>query len=234
MLGFLESLSKILGAVALPVVLAVLGFWFNDSLKSRELNVKYVEIAVNVLSQPPSDETKSLRLWAINLINEHASVKIDDKLRDILINDEALPANVLTNPKPGFKEIAGRREVDKIIVSDTQNANALSTLAALDGLGASYHYLISAEGTVHSLVDENNIAFHTVRNNTTSIGIGISHISGNPYPEPQVTALKTLIAEISERWGIPAAGVFGKEEIDKRKRTDFATIKARVVEGMAQ
>ena len=234
MLGFLESLSKILGAVALPVVRAVLGFWFNDSLKSRELNVKYVEIAVNVLSQPPSEETKSLRLWAINLINEHASVKIDETLRDILINKEALPTSDLTNPKTGFKEVAGRREVDKIIVSDTQNTNTQSELDALDQFKVSYHYLIAADGTVHSLVDENNIAFHTARNNSSSIGIGLTHVSGGTYPETQVAALKALVAQIAERWEIPTSQIYGKEEIDKRKRTDFASIKARVVEGLSR
>lgn len=234
MSGFLDTVLKIFSALALPIVLAVLGYWFNDSLKSRELNVKYVEIAVNVLSQPPSEETKSLRQWAITLINQHAAVKIDDNLRDILVNDEALPANVLSSPKRGFKEVAGKRIVDKIIISDTQNANTEAELAVLDQLGLSYHYLIGTDGKVHSLVDENDIAFHAAKLNANSIGIGLTHVSGTPYPPEQVTALKSLLTDIATRWNLKRSNIYGKEELDSRKRTDFSRIKAEVTAAITQ
>jgi hypothetical protein len=229
MSGILEPLSKIIASLALPIVLAVLGYWFNDSLKSRELNVKYVEIAVNVLSQPPSEETKSLRLWAIDLINMHAAVKIDDALREVLVNEEALPVSALSNPQQGYREFVGRRQVDKIIISDTQNGNTESELRALAARGVSYHYLIGPDGKIHSLVDENNVAFHAAKFNGSSIGIGLTHLSGSAYPPEQIDALKKLIVEIAQRWNLKGANIFGKEELDPRKKTDFATVKADIL-----
>jgi hypothetical protein len=234
MLAFLESLSKILGAVALPVVLAVLGYWFNDSLKSQELNVKYVEIAVNVLSRPPSEETKPLRAWAIEVINAHASVKIDADLKDILIESEPLPANLLTNPTNGFRESQGEREINRIILSDTQNTNVESELKVLNALKVSYHYMISADGKILTLVDEKNIAYHTAKFNSNSIGIGIAHVSGTPYTDAQIQALRTLLPDIAKRRDISASNIVGKSELDARKQSDFSKIKLDVLSTLAQ
>lgn len=63
---------RILAIVAIPVAVAAIGWWVNSTLAEQELQVKYVEIAVGILSQPPNAEQDAapdaLREWAIDVL----------------------------------------------------------------------------------------------------------------------------------------------------------------------
>jgi hypothetical protein len=228
MLSSIESISKIVAAIALPIVLLYLGNGFTASLKDKDINQKYVEIAVNILGNEPTDETKELRSWAVEVINRYAEIKIDAKLESILVDQTALPSAVLEIPRQGFRPVEGKRQITEIIVSDTQNNDLQAELAALDRLGVSYHYLIDLDGTVMKLVDENNIAFHTARHNNDSIGVGVTHVSGGTYTDAQKASLKKLITEIAERYSIPKSKIIAKSEVSD-KLSDFDSIKDVVV-----
>lgn len=73
----IQAISGIASAILVPILLGLVGYGVNVSLKSDELSIKYVEIAVEILKAPPNKEAESIREWAIKVLNEHSPVKLD-------------------------------------------------------------------------------------------------------------------------------------------------------------
>ena len=80
-------LTTIFSALLIPVVIAIVGNWYTSALSKRELDVRYVEIAISILSSEPKKETKMIRHWAVDVINTHSSVKMSEEAkREVLDN----------------------------------------------------------------------------------------------------------------------------------------------------
>lgn len=92
----------------------------------------------------------------------------------------------------------------------------------------SAHYLIDYDGTVHPLVAEDARAWHAGAGswrglddlNSRSIGIELANDGAEPFPEPQMAALETLLAGILSRWGIPPEGVIGHSDMAPDRKSD--------------
>lgn len=81
----------------------------------------------------------------------------------------------------------------------------------------SIHYIIGPDGEVAKSVPEDEVAFHAVDHNDSSVGIELIN-SGDgvePYPEKQIAALRELVAGVQKRWRIPASEVKGHEDVDR-------------------
>jgi uncharacterized protein YoxC len=129
----------------------------------------------------------------------------------------------------GFKESAGERQIEKIIISDTQQENYEAEIAGLVTNNVSYHYLIKSGGELVKLVDENNVAFHSAGQNADSIGIGLMHISGTEYTDEQIKALAELLRDIVGRRSLPATSILARSDVNQSKLSDFPTIKDSVL-----
>lgn len=71
-----ETAAKIGSLVAIPVVLAIVGWLVQDKLAARTVNKDYVQLAVSILSQPKQAAIDpALRSWAVELLNENSPVK---------------------------------------------------------------------------------------------------------------------------------------------------------------
>lgn len=70
-----ESLAKIAATLALPIVLAYAGYTFAAAQRKQELRRDYVQLAVTVL-QSQNTKDNDLRGWAVQVLNENASVKL--------------------------------------------------------------------------------------------------------------------------------------------------------------
>ena len=71
--------------------------------------------------------------------------------------------------------------------------------------GVSAHYLITREGEIHLLVEEENKAWHAGRaliTNSQSIGIELIGKIGGEFTEAQYQALAWLCKDINKRYGI--------------------------------
>ena len=79
------------------VVIAGVGLFVNSSLKSREVNVKYVEMAVDILRAKPDESQKNLRGWAINLINTYSKVPLPVEAQQELKTNSLPKGAVLTD-----------------------------------------------------------------------------------------------------------------------------------------
>lgn len=92
----------------------------------------------------------------------------------------------------------------------------------------SAHYLICETGQVEALVDERARAWHAGAGqwaglddiNSHSIGIELANDGQQPFAEPQMAALETLLHAILQRWAIPPQGVIGHSDMAPTRKSD--------------
>lgn len=97
-------------------------------------------------------------------------------------------------PSPNFDE----RRANYVILHHTSDNNVTDALNTLTSplKGVSIHYLVSRDGTILQLVDENRRAWHAGASwwggqtdmNSASIGIELDNTGFEPYPDIQITA----------------------------------------------
>ena len=74
------------GAIAIPFVIHFSTLNYTNSLKEREIGVRYVEVAIGILREDPSKQnTRELRKWAIDVINKHSTISLSAKaMKDLM------------------------------------------------------------------------------------------------------------------------------------------------------
>lgn len=108
-----------------------------------------------------------------------------------------------------------------------------SARAALDRLcdpaaEVSAHYLVGGDGTLWQMVREEDRAWHAGAGswqgqgdiNSRSIGIELDNRGDQPFSEPQMARLESLLAGILSRWGIAADGVIGHSDMAPGRKQD--------------
>jgi len=80
-----ELVGRVSGILLIPLVLAILGFFFNMSLKKSDVDLRMVEVAVEVLGTDPdpkqSAEDQAMRNWAVDVINHHGEIDIPEDVK---------------------------------------------------------------------------------------------------------------------------------------------------------
>ena len=124
--------------------------------------------------------------------------------------------------------------VSILVLHYTGMQDAASAIARLRDPAAkvSCHYLVSEDGQVLRMVDEQKRAWHAGNSfwrgvtdiNSASIGIEIvnpGHDWGyRPFPEPQIEALIPLVADIMDRHKITRGNVVGHSDVAPRRKQD--------------
>jgi len=106
-------------------------------------------------------------------------------------------------------------------------ADALRTLTSA-AAQVSAHYLIERDGTIIQLADERARAWHagdsrwgpTFDVNSASIGIELDNDGSTPYPQVQIDALLRLLADLRQRYRLPAANFLGHSDVAPRRKSD--------------
>lgn len=140
------------------------------------------------------------------------------------ITGTALPHDWV--PSPNFEP----RRSNYVILHHTSNDNperALATLTSREK-GVSAHYLITRAGRLIQLVDERARAWHAGESywggqtdiNSASIGIELDNSGEEPFAEAQIDALLGLLADLRERYRIPAANVLGHGDVAPQRKND--------------
>jgi hypothetical protein len=84
-LARLEALSKILAALAIPIVLAIGGWVVQQRVQTQTVSKDYVQLAVSILREPDASKvTPELREWAVDLLNAYSAVKLGSGVSDRL------------------------------------------------------------------------------------------------------------------------------------------------------
>jgi N-acetylmuramoyl-L-alanine amidase len=122
------------------------------------------------------------------------------------------------------------RKPNFVILHHTSDATvdqALRTLA--DPLrSVSAHYLVGRNGTIIQLVDERARAWHAGESkwgadtdlNSASLGIELDNNGREPFADAQIAALLRLLADIKDRYRIPAANFLGHADVAPKRKTD--------------
>ena len=138
--------------------------------------------------------------------------------------DTTLPVSHVTSPN------YDQRRPNLVIIHHTSNdtlEDALRTLTS-PSKAVSAHYLIGRDGGIVQLVAEQARAWHAGKSwwggqtdvNSASIGIELDNNGAEPYAEVQMTALLALLADIRQRYKIPAANFIGHADVAPMRKTD--------------
>ena len=137
-----------------------------------------------------------------------------------------------TLPSPNFNERA--LPITMVVLHYTEMKPVDTALDRLCDPGAevSAHYLISEEGEVTLLVDEDKRAWHAGQSywrghkdvNSASIGIELDHpghaLGYRGFAEEQLDALIPLLHRILRRHDIPRANVVGHSDVAPARKSD--------------
>jgi N-acetylmuramoyl-L-alanine amidase len=139
---------------------------------------------------------------------------------------------MIETPSPNFDERT--LPISMLVLHYTGMIDAPSAISWLANPDAkvSAHYVVTEDGQVIRMVDENKRAWHAGRAywraitdvNSASIGIEIvnpGHEFGyRPFPEEQMAALIPLVADIVNRYDIPRANVVGHSDVAPARKLD--------------
>jgi len=129
-------------------------------------------------------------------------------------------------PSPNFDQ----RRPNLVIIHHTSNstsAQALRTLTSAERK-VSAHYLIDRDGSIVQLVSESERAWHAGKSwwggitdvNSSSIGIELDNTGSEPFADAQIDALLALLADIRQRYPIPAANFIGHGDVAPTRKDD--------------
>ena len=140
----------------------------------------------------------------------------------------------IEKPSPNFGARPANNPIDMLVIHYTGMTSANDALSRLcDGAsGVSAHFLIDEDGTLYSLVDERERAWHAGKSlwrgnsniNDRSIGVELvnpGHEFGyRIFPDPQMDALATLAQDLITRHPIPPRNVVGHSDIAPSRKQD--------------
>jgi GH24 family phage-related lysozyme (muramidase) len=108
----LEVLSKVLASVLIPVAIAFVGNATKSSIESRNVGLKYIELAVSILKEKPTPETENLRKWAIGTVNSYSTVPLTDAAQKELEKKQLTPGSTSTDVVASFEGFQPRAYLD--------------------------------------------------------------------------------------------------------------------------
>ncbi len=139
----------------------------------------------------------------------------------------------LTHPSPNFGPRRDGARPVLVVLHYTAMGDAQAALDRLRDPTAevSAHYLIAADGTLCSLVAEEDRAWHAGAGawggiadvNSNSIGIELDNDGASPFPAGLMTTLERLLDGVMDRWAIGPAGIIAHSDMAPGRKYDPGT-----------
>ena len=82
-----DSWDKVkIGAEILKLLAVIwVGLLINTSLKSKEIDLKYVQLAVGILQSEPTKDSQYLRNWAVDIVNIYSEIDLNEGTKNELL-----------------------------------------------------------------------------------------------------------------------------------------------------
>jgi hypothetical protein len=117
-----SHLMQGISGLAVPCVLAVVGYYVQKALQKENLDRDYVQLAVSVLKEPKTDGKDSgLRDWAVALLNRHSPITFTEKVQNDLKSGTVSLPNTQEPNGPGRQSTIGRafqleRDINEFVI----------------------------------------------------------------------------------------------------------------------
>ncbi len=158
---------------------------------------------------------KQARNYAARL-KEQPDVEANDSIK---APDHFVGTTNFTMRKPNF-----------IVIHHTSQENSDQTLTTftLPRTEVSSHYLISKDGTIYHLLSDYLRAHHAGAGkwgnvtdmNSCSLGIELDNNGKEPFTEPQIASLLSLLARLKQTYNIPTANFIGHADFAPTRKVD--------------
>ena len=80
----LKIISAFLASVFVPLALGLVGHWYTNAWKQADSNLRYSELAIDILKQPMMRENNAIRDWAIDIVDKNSGVSVSPTAREAL------------------------------------------------------------------------------------------------------------------------------------------------------
>lgn len=187
----IKAVSTAVAALAIPIVLGVMGHCVNLTIEGREARAQLVELALDILRQPPESlvDSNSLYEWARDTVNAHSRNKLqvgDDSPQGIFLYGatiERLTA-ISQGKDPGAEEIrASASEALGFILLERARAGDAPTVRRLIKAGVDPNTADAALNTPLMYAAASN------RLNTVQELLGANQLRRNAINDDGQTAL---------------------------------------------
>jgi hypothetical protein len=102
-----ERIAKTVSIALIPVVLAVGGWIIQARLADQTVRRDYVQLAVTILKDPPTQDNGDMREWAAKLLANESPVPFSaTTISNLKEGKVALPASFTIAPNPGATQAA--------------------------------------------------------------------------------------------------------------------------------
>jgi hypothetical protein len=89
-----QSIAAIISAIAIPFVLAIVGYFIQKQLADAGLKKDYVLIATNILKENPANQEPELRKWAVTMLDDNSPIPFSGKVKEGLEKGVYIPVSV--------------------------------------------------------------------------------------------------------------------------------------------
>lgn len=128
----LSALSGAVAAVLIPIVLAIVGNGYTTAIKEREIQGRFVELALNILKDEPAKENENVRKWAVQVVNAYSGVQLSAAAENDLVQKVPIAA--------GKTGTAARLEQEGFrALLDGRYDNAIKAFEAAEAAYPTYH-----------------------------------------------------------------------------------------------
>ena len=102
----LQAVGILAGSIAIPIIIAFVGYWVNLTLKERDSNVRMIELSISILIEDPQKykNTPQIREWAINILDKYSPVSLPSELKEELIKKPLPIGRIVIDPGQGGKD----------------------------------------------------------------------------------------------------------------------------------
>ncbi len=128
-----QSIFAIVSSVAIPIVIALVGWWVQASISNESIKKDYVQMAISILKDTGNKKDEEIRKWAVAILDKNSPIPFSRDLRDKLENGYIYisvpppafpePPEVLMKPPLKFKPYPDKEGVDAGEVLDITNEN---------------------------------------------------------------------------------------------------------------
>jgi hypothetical protein len=76
--------AQVFSWVAIPLIIALSGYFIQTAIKEREIRIRYVELAINILREPretSKNENDALRSWAIEVLSRYSPIELNEDIK---------------------------------------------------------------------------------------------------------------------------------------------------------